>query len=136
MDLNIYLLFNGNAEDAMNFYKDAIGGTIDLLTRFGESPVPSDEADKDKILHGIMTIQGSTVMFSDSNNKNRVTVGNNFSVSINCHSNEDVTRYFDAMSKGGVVTLPLQDMFWGAKFGMCTDKFGVNWMFNYDKPKA
>ena len=62
--------------------------------------------------------------------------GNNFSVNINCESLEEIERFFTALSENGKVTMPLHDAFWGARFGMLTDQFGVNWMFNFEKPKA
>jgi PhnB protein len=75
-------------------------------------------------------------MFSDAGNNHKVNFGDNFSMSVDCKTDEEIEKLFKAMSEGGHITMPLQDTFWGAKFGMCTDKFGVNWMFNHDKPKA
>lgn len=131
----IYLFFNGNCEEAMNFYKEKLEGTVEFVQRYGESPMPGSEANKDKIMHATMDFQGFKIMFSDADEKRDVTFGDNFSVSINCHSDGEIERKFNAMIEGGNVTMPLQDTFWGAKFGMCTDKFGVNWMFNYDREK-
>jgi PhnB protein len=136
MSLNVYLFFDGNCEEAMNFYKDATGATIESLNRFGESQMPVDEAHKDKILHAIMKISDTTVMFSDSDGKKDIKMGDNFSLALDFKSDADIKKTFEALSKSGSITMPLQDTFWGATFGMCTDKFGVNWMFNYDKPKA
>ena len=136
MEMNIYLYFNGNCEEAMNFYKDILGGEMVNVSRYSDSPMQTDEADKNKILHAVMQVAGTTMMFSDSMGQHATIQGNNFSVSLNFHSDEEITRTFDAFSAGGNVTMPLQDMFWGAKFGMCSDKFGINWMFNWDKPKA
>ena len=82
-----------------------------------------------------MTIQGATVMCSDTNEQRNVEVGDNFSLALDFKSDGDMRRAFDALSAGGTVTMPLQDTFWGATFGMCRDKFSINWMFNYDKPK-
>ncbi len=135
MSLNVYLFFNGNCEEAMNFYKDASGGTIDSLQRYGDNPMGASIAQKDKVLHGVMTIYGCTLMCSDSNEKRSVNFGDNFSLALDFKSDEDITKAFEALSAGGTITMPLQDTFWGAKFAMCTDKYGVNWMFNFDKPK-
>ena len=132
----IYLFFNGNCEEAMNFYKDALGGNILSISRYGEAPMPSSEDYKNKVMHGIMEAAGTKMMFSDSNENHKTTFGDNFSISIDCKSDGEITSVFEAMSSGENVTMPLQDTFWGAKFGMCCDKFGVNWMFNYDKPKG
>ena len=133
--MNIYLMFNGTCEDAMNFYKDAIDAEIVSMQRWGETPASSSESYKEKIMHGIMTIQGATVMCSDTNEQRNVEVGDNFSLALDFKSDGDMRRAFDALSAGGTVTMPLQDTFWGATFGMCRDKFSINWMFNYDKPK-
>ena len=135
MEMNIYLFFNGNCEEAMNFYKDAIGGEIINISRYGDAPMPCSDDFKNKIMHAVMNIAGTTMMFSDSNEQHQSTFGNNFSVSINCHSDEEITKAYNAISAGGKETMALADTFWGAKFGMCCDKFGVNWMFNWDKPK-
>lgn len=137
MALNIYLNFNGTTEEAMNFYKDATGGEIHNIMRMGDAPgMPVADEDKGKVMHGIMSIHGSTVMFSDGNAQHKVNMGDNFSMSLDYKNDADMEREFNALSAGGKVTMPLQDTFWGARFGMCTDKFGVNWMFNHDKPKA
>ncbi len=135
MALNIYIYFNGNCEEAMNFYKDATGGTIDMIQRYGDAPMGTGDSYKDKILHAVMTIYGTTVMFSDANEKRHVNAGDNFSMALDFKNDEDITKAFEAFSAGGNITMPLQDTFWGAKFGMCTDKFGIGWMFNFDKPK-
>ncbi|MBA3829527.1 MAG: glyoxalase/bleomycin resistance/extradiol dioxygenase family protein [Taibaiella sp.] len=133
--MNAYLNFNGNSEEAMNFYKNATEGTIETIQHFGDSPMEVAEDMKSRVLHGIMKIQGSTLMFSDTMSNDPVTFGNNFSLALDFKDDGDINRTFNALSTGGKVTMPLQDTFWGAKFGMCTDKFGVNWMFNMDKPK-
>lgn len=119
----------------MNFYKDAFKAEIGMMQRYGESPMPATDDLKDKIMHGVMNIMGGVVMFSDSDGKKHINFGDNFSVSLDYKEPGDMQRAFDAISAGGSVTMPLQDTFWGARFGMCTDKFGVNWMFNHDYPK-
>lgn len=136
MSLNVYLYFNGNCEEAMNFYKDATGGSIDSLQRYGDNPMGASIAHKDKILHAVMTIRDSKIMFSDSNEKRNVNFGDNFAIALDFKSAGDIKKTYEAVSAGGTITMPLQDTFWGATFGMCCDKFGVNWMFNFDKPKA
>jgi PhnB protein len=133
--LSLYLFFNGNCEEAMNFYKETLGGTIEFVQRYGDSPEPGSESNKNKIMHATMNLMGAYVMFSDAMEKRNVQFGDNFSISVNCKSDGDVDRLLDAMSTGGQVTMAADDTFWGARFGMCTDKFGVNWMFNYDKEK-
>jgi PhnB protein len=132
----VYLMFNGNCEEAMNFYKDKLGGTISEMQRYGDTPESSSESYKNKIMHAIMDLGGLTLMFSDANEARNVTFGDNFSIALDFKSDGELNRAFDALSTGGQVTMAVQDTFWGATFGMCTDKFGINWMFNYDKPKS
>ena len=136
MGLIVYLFFNGNCEEAMNFYRSTIGGTIESLVRYGDAPMPSADAMKEKVMHGIMMIKDTKVMCSDSGER-KMVIGNNFSLSLDYKNEAEMQKVFERLSgDGGTVTMPLQDTFWGAKFGMCTDKFGVNWMFNHDKPKS
>jgi PhnB protein len=134
--MNLYLLFNGNCEEAMNFYTKATGGSITMLTRFSDAPMPHADEDKNRIMHGIMTIQGATVMCSDGSSKHNVNFGDNFSIALDFTNEAEMDNCFNMLSDGGKATMPLADSFWGARFGMCTDKFGNNWMFNMDKPKA
>jgi PhnB protein len=136
MGIVLYLFFNGNCEEAMNFYKDATGGSIDSLQRFGDTPMPCDDDQKNKVMHAVMSMCGSKVMFSDTDGKRQLTMGDNFSISLDFTDPEAQKASYEALSAGGVATMPLQDTFWGATFGMCTDRFGINWMFNHDKPKA
>jgi PhnB protein len=136
MQINMYLLFNGNCEEAMNYYKEALGGKIDTIVRYSDAPMPYAEDQKDKIMHGILNIDGTQIYFSDSGAKANVTIGTNFSISLSFKSDEEIKKAFNALTAdGGKITMPLQDTFWGAKFGTFTDKFGINWMFNWDKPK-
>ena len=137
--VNIYLIFNGNCSEAFQFYKEAFGGDFEMISKFGEMPPQEDqvlsEADKEKIMHVKLPISKETVLYgSDSlTPEQKVTFGNNFSVSINVDSRDDADILFAKLSDGGKITMPLQTTFWGAYFGMWTDKFGVNWMVNHDE---
>lgn len=131
----IYLMFNGNCREALEFYKDKLEGNIEFVQTYGEAPIDTTEEQKGKIMHATLDLQGFKIMASDSDGKRNVQFGDNFSIALDFKSDGDIERAFSQMSTGGQVTMPLQDTFWGAKFGMCTDKFGVNWMFNYDKPQ-
>lgn len=132
---SVYLMFNGNCREALEFYAKSLGGNIEFMQTYGEAPMDSPAEQKDKIMHATLDLGGFKVMASDSDGKRNVTFGDNFSIALDFKSDGDLERAFNAMHTGGQVTMPLQDTFWGAKFGMCTDKFGVNWMFNYDKPQ-
>ena len=133
MKLFPYLNFNGNCEEALNFYKEAFDGEIIQLGRYGESPMKSPEEIKDKIIHGRLQFGDVLIMASDAMNKNGVNNGDNISLSIECDTNDQLEKVFTKMSDGGKITMPLQEQFWGAKFGMLTDKFGFHWMFNCEK---
>lgn len=136
MEMIVYLFFNGNCEEAMNFYRDAMNGNIVSIQRYGESPMPCDDADKGKVMHGVLQMEKFMMMFSDTGAKDPATFGTNYSLSLNFHDDATIDAAYAALSAGGTADMPLQDMFWGAKFGMCTDKFGVRWMFNFDRPQA
>jgi PhnB protein len=142
--VNIYLTFNGNCEEAFLFYKSIFGGEFSYFGRFKEMPKeeencqPMDEADGDKIMHVTLPISKETcLMGSDTGGEwaSHFKLGNNFSVSINADSKEEADKLFNALSSGGQVTMPMDQTFWGAYFGMFTDKFGINWMVNFDEPK-
>lgn len=134
MGHSIYLMYNGTCEEAINFYKDILDGNVTQMQRYGDVNAGT-EAYKDKIMHAVMQVGNLTLMFSDADEKRNVSFGDNFSISLDFKNDGDMRRTFDALSAGGQVTMPLQDTFWGATFGMCKDKFSVNWMFNHDKPK-
>jgi PhnB protein len=136
---NIYLNFNGNCEEAFNFYKSVFGGEFGYIGRFGEMPESNDykvpEADKNKIMHVSLAIGTSILMGSDTGEeygKNYVQ-GNNFSVSVTATSKKEADELFAGLAVGGQVTMPMNDTFWGDYFGMLTDKFGINWMISFNE---
>ena len=133
MKLYPYLSFNGNCEEALNFYKEALNGEITQLGRYGDSPMQSSEAIKDKVLHGRLQFGQMLIMASDAMDENNTRMGDNISLSVECETDDQLEQVFSKMSEGGKITMPLQDQFWGAKFGMLTDKFGIHWMFNCEK---
>jgi uncharacterized glyoxalase superfamily protein PhnB/uncharacterized protein YndB with AHSA1/START domain len=136
-----YLNFPGNTEEAFNFYKKVFGTEFrgKGIQRFGDIPAnaehpPLSDADKKLILHVELPITGGHIlMATDAPESMGFTVspGNNMHISLEPDSREETKRLFDALSPGGTVTMELQDMFWGAYFGSCIDKYGINWMFNY-----
>lgn len=135
--INPYITFKGTCEDAFNFYKSVFGGEFQYIGRFGEMPDGDKmpEEAKNLIMHVSLPISKETILMgSDSSEAfgQITTVGNNISVSINTESKEEATRIFNGLSAGGKVTMPLELTFWGAFFGMFTDKFGINWMVNHD----
>jgi len=137
-----YLNFPGNTEEAFNFYKSVFKTEFhgNGIQRFGDIPPlegqpPLSEADKKLIIHVELPIIGGHILMATDAPESmgfKVTTGNNMHINIEPDSREETKRLFDALSKGGNVSMPLQDMFWGAYFGSCTDRFGINWMFNCD----
>ena len=135
--VNVYLLFDGNCEEAFNFYKSAFRTEFEMLSRFNETPQqegrpPIPDKDAEKILHVSLPIGENVLMGSDggSNWSEFHKQGNNFSVSVTVEEREEVDRLFSALSEGGEVNMPVEYTFWGEYFGMLTDKFGVKWMVN------
>lgn len=140
--VNPYLIFNGNCEEAFLFYQSVFGGEIPYMGRFGEMPPSEDEncppppADEaNRIMHVCLPISKETVLMgSDSTSQSGdVAFGNNFSISINTESKDEADRLFNGLSAGGNVIMPMTSTFWGAYFGMFTDKFGIGWMVNFDE---
>ena len=128
-----YLLLNGNAAEALAFYAKALGGTIVMQQTYGESPAPSADEMKDKIMHASMQSDKLTMMISDCPPERASTNGNSVSLSLNFTDAASIDKTFAAFSEGATITMELQDTFWGARFGMLTDQFGIHWMFNHDK---
>lgn len=131
-----YLNFNGNAAEALAFYAKVFNGSIVHQQSFGETEMPVDEDWKSKIMHAVFNVGELTLMVSDvRKNDDKVTNGTNLSLSLNFNEEKEIDRVFAGLSDGATITMPLDKTFWGAKFGMLTDKFGINWMFNHDYPE-
>jgi len=131
MKLTPYIHFAGNAEEALNFYKEALNGEIAMLSRYGDSPIPADEDYKQKIIHARLVFGDNMIMISDTFKGNAVHTNGNIQLNIEMPDKLQLETVFGKMAAGGKIVMPLQDQFWGAVFGMLQDKFGVNWMFNY-----
>ncbi len=137
--VNIYLNFNGNCEEAFNFYKSVFGGEFSYIGKFKDMPaqegMPVSKEMEDRIMHVSLPISKETmIMGSDTGGEwaSSFQQGNNFSISINTNSKEEADRLFNRLSEGGKVTMPLDNTFWGDYFGMFTDKFGINWMVSFN----
>lgn len=132
--LNMYLYFNGNCAEALEFYKDALGGTIETKQLFGEMPgFNGPEEKKDQVMHAVLATPDFRIMMSDG--QTGVEFGDNFSLSLNFDNQEAQNKVFEKLKQEGKITLPLEKTFWNAIFGMVTDKFGVSWQLNFDLPK-
>ena len=140
MTLNVYLNFGGNCREVFEFYRCVFGGEFSVMETFGNGPpdMGVSEADRDLIMHMSLPVGSSVLMGSDmpSGFGGPPVVGNNFSISYLTQSREETDSLFAKLSEGGTVTMPLQDMFWGSYFGAFTDKFGINWQFNYEIPQG
>lgn len=139
--LNPYLMFDGNCREAFEFYKSVFEKDLEDFSLFGDMPPQEEmpemsEEQKKKVMHVKLEISektflyGSDIMKSDK----EFSRGDGFQLSIDAHSRDEATALFDKLSEGGKVKMPLSGTFWGAFFGMWTDKFGVDWMVNYDDP--
>lgn len=128
--LNPYLSFRDNAREAMGFYHSIFGGELTLNT-FAEFQASEDPAEQDKIMHGMLeTEDGLALMGADTPNSMEYVPAGGFAVSLSGDDESRLRGYWDALSGGGTVAMPLEKAPWGDTFGMCTDKFGVSWMVN------
>ncbi|MFD1770769.1 VOC family protein [Sphingobacterium suaedae] len=137
--VNTYLTFNGNCEEAFNFYKSVFGGEFPYVGRFRDMPTDGDknvsEEEGNRIMHISLPISKETILLgSDTGGEwaSNYSAGNNFSISVNSESREEADKLFNGLSAGGQVTMPMADTFWGSYFGMLTDKFGINWMVSFE----
>ena len=135
MEVQPYITFNGNCEEALIFYKEALNGDIPMLSYFDSTQMEVPEAFKKKVMHSVLNLDKATIMASDCLPNHPLTIGNNVTLSLNFEDIAIMETAFANLSAGGQITMPLQDTFWGARFGMLTDKFGINWMFNCDQKK-
>jgi len=132
--LNPYLNFDNNCREAMNFYKECLGGEL-ILQTVAESPVMAAQMPpqfKDYILHSSLTNGDIVIMASDLSREKRIE-GNTVHLCINCNTENELNSFFKNLSAGGRVTEPLTDMPWGGRYGALTDKFGKHWVFNFQK---
>ena len=127
--LNPYISFDGNARQAMQFYQDVFGGTLQLNT-YSEYGAP-DAPEADKIMHGMLeTDSGLTLMGADTPPGTEHNPGDNISVSLSGEDADELRGYWEKLSDGGTVSMPLEKQMWGDEFGMCVDRFGISWMVN------
>jgi PhnB protein len=132
MPIQPYLFFNGRCEEALEFYKRALGAEVEMLMRFKESPDPPPPdmvppGSGDKIMHASVRVGDALFMASDGRCDGKPSF-QGFSLSIEAADEAEARRRFDALADGGTVTMPLAKTFWSPCFGMLTDRFGVSWM--------
>ena len=140
MSLNTYLTFDGNCREAFEFYRSVFGGEFSVIQTFADGPpdMPVPDDIRDQIMHVSLPVGSSTLMGSDRGPEfgRALVAGNNFSISVAGRSREHCDEVFARLSAGGTVTMPMQEMFWGSYYGMCTDRFGINWMIDYVLPRG
>ncbi len=134
--LNPYLNFRDNTREAMEFYRTVFGGKLQLST-FKDYHASQDPSEDNKIMHSVLEAEnGILFMASDTPNGMEYRPGTNMSMSLTGDNEAELTGYFEKLSAGGMVTMPLGKASWGDSFGMCTDKFGVQWLVNIAGQKA
>lgn len=135
--INPHINFNGNAEEAFNFYKSVFGGEFAKIVRFKDISnvgFPLDEAEADKIMHIALPIGKNVLMANDvpsfmgKTNENE----NRSKISVSAESKEEADKIFNGLSAGGQVEMPIADSPWGSYFGMFRDKYGIEWMVDFD----
>lgn len=133
--LDAYLFFDGNCADAMRFYAEVLGGRIEMMQTYGESPgageVSPDKAQR--IMHARLEVDGRALMASDAVSEEPFEAARGFALSLNYDSLDDGRAVFQRLADGGTVQMPLQETFWAAAFGMLVDRFGTPWMVNVNK---
>lgn len=132
-NISAYMNFNGKCREVMTFYHECLGGELSMQ-KVSESPMAAQMPSEmgGNILHSTLTNNNMILMGSDMMGPSLVN-GNNVSLCINCNSDEEIKNYFSNLSVGGKVKMQLHQTFWGATYGELTDKYGMNWMFNYSK---
>lgn len=133
--LNPYITFNGNAREAMEYYEQVFGGTLRVNT-FGEYGA-DDQALADKIMHAqLETTSGYTLMASDTAPGMSFNPGDTVTVSLSGEDGDELRGYWEKLSAGGTVSMPLEKQMWGDEFGQCVDRFGILWMVNITQPQS
>lgn len=137
ININPYLNFMGNTEEAIKFYQSIFGGDFITFQRFKDMPgyEKMPEKEWEKVMHASLPMgKGNILMATDAIESmgQSLTTGNNFYISINTENEEETDRLFKKLSAGGKIEMPVNKTFWGAYCGMCQDKFGVQWILNYD----
>ncbi|MES2006048.1 MAG: VOC family protein [Bacteroidota bacterium] len=140
LHLDPYLNFPGTTEEVMIFYQSVLGGQFAIFQRYKDTPggEKMNESDQEKMLHISLKLEnGITIMATDflESMGQQLEPGNNFHLCIQAESEKEVDKLFAALSAGGSVEMPVNKTFWGAYFGMCRDKYGIQWMINFDLNK-
>ena len=128
--LSPYLAFNGNCNEALNFYKSVLGGTLEIKT-FSDMPGDIPKSDKNKVMHGRLLLNNMELMASDSMRGKEAVNGTSVALSLEYDDLNEAERVFKELSEKGTILLPFEKTFWGATFGMFTDMYGIQWMVHF-----
>lgn len=135
--LNPYLNFSGKAAEAIKLYESALGAKVEHLMHFGDvQGMDIAPENKQRVMHAHLTLGGGTLMISDGPPGMPIPGESNAHVALHFDNPKEMDGKFEALAKGGKVTMPLQETFWGAKFGMLVDAYNIHWMFNCDLKKG
>jgi PhnB protein len=136
MSVDVYINFNGNCRDAVEFYAEVFGTEKPQIMTFGDTPpnpeFPLPEEAKNLVMHARLNIQGSNVMFSDTFPGMPFVEGNNISLAIGSQNIDEIKSLFNKLKEDGTVGMDLQETFWSKCYGQVKDKFGIEWQLNYD----
>jgi PhnB protein len=135
MNVQSYLSFEGRAEEAIEFYKGAVDAKVDMMMRFKEAPEQSmvTPESRDKVMHAAIKIGDTQILLSDGQCTGKAAFSG-IALALSADSPAEADKLFNALSKGGKVTMPMTETFFANRFGMCSDKFGVGWMVINPKP--
>jgi PhnB protein len=135
-NVTTYLNFDGKTGEAMQFYAKCLSAKLEIQT-FKDARMAAPNTDPNRVIHARLSTKknGTLLMASDTMPGQPFSQGNNFHVSLDCDTPAELEKHFTLLGQGGRVTMPVQDTFWGAKFGMLIDRYGVGWMFNCEMPK-
>ena len=129
-----YISFNGNCEEAMNFYKEVFGADLLFMQKVGDSPM-KDMGPADAVMHCRLQI-GETQLMASDNMGRPMTMGDNITLAVGLDDLDKAQAMFDRLADGGSITMPIQPTYWAAGFGMLVDSFGINWMFDVESPES
>ncbi len=134
--INPYLQFDGNCDQAMNFYRECLGGKLSFM-RIGDTPLAAEmpKESHNKVMHANLSSASITLMAADRMEEGPLVRGNDVYIMLYCSTEEEIKSLYPKLSAGGTITSPLKEQFWGAVYGDFIDKFGVRWMMNWDKPE-
>jgi PhnB protein len=135
--LNPHITFDGTAEQAIRLYEHALGAKIETKMLLGDVPgTTAPPGQERRVMHATLRVGEGVIMLSDAQTGDSASVHGNIQIALHFAELTEMAQAFDALTEGGQVTVPLQDTFWNARFGMLTDAFGIRWMFNCEMNKA